>query len=106
MLSDGVSKASWGQGELYCSKPLFSKPQGYAKTVTFAGTAYKVSAQVSVKDSNGDTYSSAVNTEIYASEAESATLTSKTSKCTFTGYHRMQDTSTSGWQASTTTKSY
>lgn len=43
MLSDGVSRASWGQGELYCSKPLFSKPQGYAKTVTFAGTAYKKS---------------------------------------------------------------
>lgn len=106
MLTDGISKASWGTGKLHCTDPLFSKPQGYATTETFAGTAYKVSVQIAVKDENYDFYSSSVQTETNASKAESATITSKTSKCEFTGFHWMQDTESSGWQSAMTSASY
>lgn len=105
-LTDGVTRASWGTGSLYCSDPLFSNPQGYAKTSTYAGTAYKIAASISVKDSNNDTYSSETTTNTNSESAESATITSKTKKCTFTGNHKVKDTSSSGWQYATTSKTY
>lgn len=106
VLSDGVSRVSWGEGALVCSDPLFANPQGYAKTYTYAGTAYRIGASVSVTDSDGNTYSSAETLELGASEAISATIVSKISKCTFTGYHRIKDKSDSNWQSGTSTVSY
>ena len=40
------------------------------------------------------------------SSVQSSTLTAKTEKCTFTGKHSLQDTSSSGWQTATTSKTY
>lgn len=105
-LSDGFSRASWGEGTLHCSDPLFSDPEGYAVTSTYSGSAYKISAKISVKDSNQSTYSSETATETNSASAESGSIQSKTAKCTFSGTHKVQDTSSSGWQSASTSKTY
>lgn len=106
IIFDGVTRASWGEGSLHCSDPLFSDPEGYAVTSTYAGTAYKISAKISVKDGNQSTYSSETSTNTNSESVESASLQSKTAKCTFTGTHKIQDSSSSGWKSTTTSKTY
>lgn len=106
LLSDGITRASWGEGELICKNSLLGKPQGYAKTSTFAGTAYKLTAKVIIVDNNGGIDSSATKTETNSSSAISATLVSKTASCEFLGKHEIQDTKSSGWQFADTSVTY
>ena len=105
-LSDNKSRASWGKGQLYSENPLLGHPWAYGVTVTYSGTAYKLYAQTVCIDDE----SLLTKTEkAYASNSESATsarITSATEGCSFTGYHGLQDTSTSGWQTCETYKSY
>lgn len=106
ILSDGVSREAWGAGELVSRSPLLSKPEAYAKTYTYGGDAYKISAQVSVTDNNGDIFSTEDTIKTNASEVISATIVSKTSKCTFRGHHGIQKFRETGWATETTTEVY
>ena len=105
-LSDGVTKASWGQGTLTSKNPLGQKPWAYAKTSTYSGNAYKLRAQTIVNNDGISTDSTLVAEKMNTSSVQSLTLTAKTEKCTFTGKYSLQDTSSSGWQTATTSKTY
>lgn len=79
-LTDGVTRASWGTGTLIHENPLGRKPWAYAKTSTYAGNASSVT---------------------------SGTIIARTeSGVKFNGEHRLQDTSSSGWQSASTSASY
>ncbi len=96
------SNESWGQGNLYASKPLFSNAQAYAVTTYNDGEAYKIGAKVSVKNKDDTTDSLEETLKSKAPSATSGTITSKSSTGTFYGAHRIQKTSSSGWQSCST----
>lgn len=101
-----ATEESWGYGNLYGENTLFSKPTAYAVTTVKNGSAYKVSAQISVTNSD-NTVDSLVKTENKnAVSATSGTIVSKTSSCKFEGYHRIQMNQGGGWQSAETSKSY
>lgn len=104
--TDGKTRVSWGEGLLEHANPLGRKPWAYAKTKTFAGTAYSIKAKTTVK-SGGYTDSTSWATRSNASSATSATIIARTeSGVSFTGNHEIKDTSTSGWQNTTTLAKY
>ena len=104
--TDGVSRASWGKGTLTHANPLGRKPWAYAKSETYAGTCYTIKARTKVVSGGYTDYTSWA-TKNNASSVTSATIVARTEdNVKFTGEHRFQDTSTSGWQSATTTKSY
>ena len=106
---ENTQGVSLGYGQLYCSTPeegLNSNPNGYALTSTYSGTAYKISAMVSVVDSSGAYYTSGVNTNTNSNSAISEIVSSKMLNCTFSGQHDIQETSTAGWQHGQTSKQY
>lgn len=102
-ISKGPSASpSWGQGNLYASKPALSNAQAYAVTTYNDGEAYRVSAKVSVKNKDGTTDSLEETIEKNAPSATTGTITSKSSTGTFSGAHRIQKSSSSGWQSCST----
>lgn len=105
-VSDGYSRASWGQGYLHCSNPVFSNPSGYAETKTYSGTAYSMYTRLQLIDSDSISYLTAKAELKNASSVNSATLLSPTKKCSFHGSHGIQDTSSSGWQTANTQQYY
>jgi hypothetical protein len=105
-LSDGKTRVSWGEGELVHANPVGRKPWAYAKTYTFAGNAHSIKARTKCK-SNGQTDYTSWAEKSNASSVSSATLVARTeSDVKFNGEHKIQDTSTSGWQTATTSVSY
>ena len=94
-LARGSTEESWGWGNLYGTNPVFSKPEAYAVTSVKEGSAYKVSAQISVTNSDNTVES-----------LEAGTIVAKTSSCTFAGVHRIQRIQGGGWQRAETSKSY
>lgn len=106
IVTDGMSRASWGTGTLTSANPLGRKPWAYATTETFAGTAYIVRARVSVT-SGGYTDSTSWAEEYNAASVSSATIIARTETgVIFTGEHSIRDTASSGWQGVTTSESY
>lgn len=105
-ISDEKSRASWGKGQLYSENPLLGRPWAYGVTVTYSGTAYKLYAQMVCIDDESLLTKTEKKYESNSSSATSARITSATEDCSFTGYHGLQDTSTSGWQTCETYKSY
>ncbi len=105
-VTDGHTKASWGQGIIHGSNPVFSHPSAYAETQTFAGTAHCMRVQLGLIDNDGNSY---LTDEVEAndvSSVSSATLLSPTEKCEFMGYHGIQDIDGSEWQTCSTYKKY
>ncbi len=98
---------SWGMGYLRSKDPVGAHPQGYAESVMNNKVkAATLTAKVSCTDDNGDVYSSSKKTSNDVVSTQSATISSKTSGCTFNGDHSFQKTNTSGWQYCTTSWSY
>lgn len=104
--SDGYARASWGQGLLHVTNPISGNPYAYAETKTYAGTAYKLTAQTVVIDSDSITDYTPVKTAYNASSVKSDTIISRTKKTFFIGKHTIQDTSSSGVQSCTTSGDY
>lgn len=100
------SSDAWGRGSIKATDPLGTKPQAYAITEVYSGSAYCVKAQIFCDDDNGDTYSSVQVNEKNVSYVESAKISSKTSGCKFRGEHWIQLISGGGWQSANTSKSY
>ena len=100
------SSDAWGKGSIKASDPLGAKPQAYARTEVYSGNANVVKAQIFCDDDNGDTYCSEVKIEYNVSTVDSATVSSKTSSCTFRGDHWIQLVSGGGWQSAQTSKTY
>lgn len=101
-----TTEESWGWGNLYGTNPLFSKPEAYAVTTVKEGSAYKVSAQISVTNSDGTVESLTEVVNENAASATSGTIVAKTSSCKFAGVHRIQNLKGGGWQRAETSKSY
>lgn len=105
-LTDGVTRVSWGKGILTHENPLGRKPWAYATTKTHAGKAYSIKARTKVKSGGYTDYTSWA-TKSNSSSVTSATIISRTeSNVKFNGEHRLQDTSSSGWQSANTSASY
>lgn len=105
-LTDGVTRASWGTGTLIHENPLGRKPWAYAKTSTYAGNAYSIKARTKVTSGGYTDYTSGA-TKSNASSVTSGTIIARTeSGVKFNGEHRLQDTSSSGWQSASTSASY
>ena len=105
-LARGSTEESWGWGNLYGTNPVFSKPEAYAVTSVKEGSAYKVSAQISVTNSDNTVESLEAVENENAASATSGTIVAKTSSCTFAGVHRIQRIQGGGWQRAETSKSY
>ena len=105
-LTDGISKASWGEGILTSKNPWGGKPWGYATTKTFAGNAHTLEAQTFVNNNGISTDSTANAIKNNTNSVQSSTLTAKTESCTFRSKHWLKDTSTSGWQSAENERSY
>lgn len=101
-ITDGYSRASWGEGVLHCTDPLFDTPSGYAETKTYSGSAYYMYAQLQLIDADSISYLSGKQEAYYTNSVVSATLKSKTEACSFHGSHGIQDTSTSSTQTAHT----
>lgn len=104
--SDGKARESWGQGILCATNPISGNPYAYAETKTYAGTAYKLTAQTVVIDANSLSYYTPVATAYNASSVKSDTIISRTKKTFFIGNHTIQSTSGSAVQSCTTSKDY
>lgn len=103
MMTDGYSRASWGEGLLHVSTPLMSNPSGYAETRTYSGTAYYLYARTILIDDDSIHYDTEKG--VYSeSTVCTAELLSPTKKCEFSGEHKIRDTSSSGWQECRTYK--
>lgn len=100
------TEESWGWGNLYGTDPAFSKPEAYAVTSVKEGSAYKVSAQISVTNSDNTVESLEAVENENAASATTGTIVAKTNSCTFAGVHRIQRIKGGGWQRAETSKSY
>lgn len=100
-----TTRAILGTGTLYCSDPLFSKPEAYAYTEANQ-TSYLVRAKCDV-NSNGEGVDSTGWKELKNTKAcNSGTIKATTSRCIFDGFHEIQVTSTSAMGSAQTTASY
>ena len=106
MISDGKTRASWGEGILHATNPISGNPYAYAETKSCSGTAYKLTAQTVVIDADSLSYYTPVATAYNASSVKSDTIVSKTKKTFFIGNHTVQKTSSSGVQSCTTSGDY
>lgn len=106
MVGDNQRDASWGYMDIHSKNPIGQTPSAYAATRTYSGNVHKVQAHMTVLDSNGNSEETSLVENQNTNEAISATIKSKTEKCTFTGYGAIQSNSTSGWQSVTGSAEY
>ena len=105
-ITDGQARASWGQGIMHASNPIGDKPRAYAQTKTFAGNAYRLTAQTVLIDADSITTSTSVMVGNNTNSVKSGTILSSTEKAFFIGKHTIQDTKSSGTQSCTTSADY
>lgn len=105
MLSNGVSRAYLGYGEIHGEDPIFGNPRAYAYTKTYE-VCYVVRAKCDVNNDGQSTSTSGWKEMNNTDACNSGTVTATTPKCTFTGYHEGRKTASSGLYTTTSTKSY
>lgn len=76
------------------------------QTITFAGNAYRLTAQTVLIDADSITTSTSVMVGNNTNSIKSGTILSSTEKAFFIGKHTIQDTKSSGTQSCTTSADY
>lgn len=85
---------------------MLSHPKAKANTYTYSGTAYRMWARIDVIDADSISTLGPEKTGYNVSSVSTSYLESDTEECFFIGNHEIQDTSSSGVQTATTSKSY